>query len=534
MDPKAKKTVGGTIAAIYARYSSNVQNDASIEQQVAECTDYAKKNKLSIIAVYEDRAISGRSDKRPGFQKMMRAAERGEFQVLLAYKSNRISRNMRNALVYEDRLFQAGVKVVYCKEEFGDNATGRFMLRMMMNVNQFYSENMAEDIRRGMKDIAKKGKVVASIPYGYKKGEDGTYAIDEETAPVVQEIYRRYLNNETFADMARSLNERHIPTKTNSTWGKMSFHSILRNERYTGVYIYDDIRTEGGMPQIIERGVWEMVQRKLADRRATHRKHVSTDDYLLTGKLFCGHCLSQMVGVSGKGKLGTVYHYYSCMGKRLGIDCDKKNIRKDFIEEEVTRAVLECTLEDETIEWIADSIIDMAKQARAESKIEEYTKKLASTKKQIDNIIRAISFGIELEGISEKAQELQEEAKDLEGLIAIEKACEVDYKREDIIGFLLNIRSGDYKNKKFQEMIIRDFIRAVYVYDDHFKISVEFTGQEKTYDRTIKLTTRADGKNSDGVSMNSDRVHHLVLIRTPDPRNFVEVSETGFVITWFI
>lgn len=89
------------IAAIYARYSSNAQNDASIEQQVAECTMYAQQNGLKVVATFEDRAISGRSDKRPGFQKMIRAAERREFQVLLTYKSNRIARNMYDALRYE-------------------------------------------------------------------------------------------------------------------------------------------------------------------------------------------------------------------------------------------------------------------------------------------------------------------------------------------------------------------------------------------------------------------------------------------------
>ena len=193
---KKEKPAAALTAAIYARYSSSAQNDASIEQQVAECTQYARKNNLNVVTTFEDRAMSGRSDNRPGFQRMIRAAERGEFQVLLTYKSNRIARNMYDALRYENRLDKAGVKVVYCKEDFGDNAAGRMALRVMMSINEFYSDNMAEDIRRGLKDSASKGKVVGAIPYGYKKGADGRPVIDEDIAPIIQEIFQRVMADE--------------------------------------------------------------------------------------------------------------------------------------------------------------------------------------------------------------------------------------------------------------------------------------------------------------------------------------------------
>ena len=123
---------------------------------------------------------------------MMRHAEKRQFQVIIAWKSDRISRNMLHALQYEDRLSKYGVRVAYAKEEFGDNAAGRFALRTMMNVNQFYSENMAEDIKRGMLDNAENCMITnGQLPFGYKKGEDGRYAIDEDRAAVVREIFTR-------------------------------------------------------------------------------------------------------------------------------------------------------------------------------------------------------------------------------------------------------------------------------------------------------------------------------------------------------
>ena len=115
----------------------------------------------------------GKTDKRPSFQRMMRDAEQHKFAYVLAWKSNRIGRNMMQALVNESRLVDCGVKVFYAEEDFDDNAAGRFALRSMMNVNQFYIENMAEDVKRGLYDNAKKGLVNGSLPLGYKRGADG-------------------------------------------------------------------------------------------------------------------------------------------------------------------------------------------------------------------------------------------------------------------------------------------------------------------------------------------------------------------------
>ena len=160
MSPHKKLTdqQGGYLRSgvIYARYSSHNQKEESIEQQVEECMAFAALNHIKIIQVYSDKALSGKTDKRPQFQKMMRDAEKRQFAVVIAYKSNRIARNMLQALNYEDRLSKYGIETLYAKEEFGNTAAGRFALRNMMNVNQFYSENMAEDVMRGMMDNAKK------------------------------------------------------------------------------------------------------------------------------------------------------------------------------------------------------------------------------------------------------------------------------------------------------------------------------------------------------------------------------------------
>ena len=482
--------------AIYARYSSSLQNDASIEQQYAECEEYAATHNLVIVAKYEDRAISGKRDNRPGLQKMLRAAERGEFQVLLAYKTNRISRNMMNALKYEDRLEKAGVRVVYCKEEFGDNATGRFMLRTMMNMNQFYSENMAEDIKRGLRDNAKKCLVISNAPYGYRKGEDGRFALDEKAAPVVAEIFNRFLAGETFASIARDLNRRCIPTKTGKQWSKSSFESIMHNERYTGTYIYEDIRIEGGMPTIIDRSVFEMAQRNFEDFRALHARQHEDNNFILTGKLFCGYCCAPMVGYSGTSRNGSKYYYYVCQTRHTTKGCDKANIRKELLEAEVVKAVQSAVLTDEMVDWIVTNMVEFLKKRNTKSKKADYEKQLAQTQKQIGNVVHAIEMGMLSDDLKARMATLEDEKKKLQGLIAIEKANTREIDENRIYVFMEYIRNGDYKDEAFQEMVIRNYVQAIYLFKDHFKLAVNFTGDKRMFDIPLQ-NKESESEDSD-------------------------------------
>ena len=155
-----------------------------------ECLIFAKEQGIRITATYEDRAVSGKTDRRPNFQRMMKDAEKRKFQYVIAWKSNRMGRNMLQAMMNEARLNDLGVRVLYTEEDFDNTAAGRFALRSMMNVNQFYSENMAEDIRRGLMDNAMQCKVTnGTLPFGYKKDENLHYVLDPPNDEIVREIF---------------------------------------------------------------------------------------------------------------------------------------------------------------------------------------------------------------------------------------------------------------------------------------------------------------------------------------------------------
>ena len=305
------------IGVIYARYSSHNQKEESIEQQIAECTEFAEKNGIRIIGIYADKAVSGRSDRRPNFQRMMRDAEKRHFQIVVAYKSNRIARNMLNALQYEAKLDSFGIKTLYAKEEFGNTAAGRFALRTMMNVNQFYSENMGEDIKRGMVDNATECKVNGMLPLGYVKGEDGKYAIAADEAAVVREIYDSVLKDIPLAEIARSLNQRGIRTKLGRDWNKNSFHILLKNDNYIGVYRHSGVVVEDGIPPILDKEVFEAVQENKAFilnvYRSVSREQVENYLYKLTYQLLIGVVHEQAAGMSVREEdqdfIATVYKY---------------------------------------------------------------------------------------------------------------------------------------------------------------------------------------------------------------------------------
>ena len=198
---------------LYGRYSSHNQKDISVEQQFEKGYELAAEYGIRIIDTYADRAVSGRTDKRRDFQRMMTDAAKGKFRYVIAWKSNRMGRNMLEALINEARLQDLGVRVLYVEEDFDDTAAGRFAARSMMNVNQFYSENMAEDIKRGLYDNAANCMVAnGHLPYGYKADETLHYAIDEPKAAVIREIFTRVSCGEAFVDIMASLNARGIKT----------------------------------------------------------------------------------------------------------------------------------------------------------------------------------------------------------------------------------------------------------------------------------------------------------------------------------
>lgn len=525
--PISTASDGSIRGVIYARYSSHNQREESIEQQVEECTAFARANNITIMHVYADKAISGKTDRRTQFQRMMRDAEKQQFQVVVAYKSNRIARNMLNALQYEAKLDLFGIRTIYAKEEFGNTAAGRFALRTMMNVNQFYSENMAEDIRRGLADNAQNCKVNGALPLGYRKGVDGRYEIDEAEAEIVREIFNKVLKDVPFVDIADDLNARGIKTKKGTAWNKGSFHRMLTNTNYIGVYHYSDVVIEGGVPPIIGRSVFEAMQHKLKNKKNPQGRHRDTGDYLLTGKLKCGYCQSNMVGVSGRGKMGVLYYYYVCNKKRMESACHKENVRRDWIEQTVAEMTQEIILQDDVIEWIAENAVQYLREAKENSDLALMKVELESNQKAASNIMAAIEQGIITATTKERLLEVEANISELKNSIAAAEALIQPVDKERIIYSLTQLRDGDVTDKEYQRRLINTFVKAVYLWDDKIRIDYYYTGEKNSVELSFK-DKPSGGETQDGVCTSSPSLHHRGARQTHDAVIYLTLD--GFVL----
>ncbi len=490
MAKKSKKNVFDKLfGVIYARYSSHAQKDASIEQQILACSKHADEMGITITDTYEDRAITGKTDKRPNFQRMMKDAEKGKFQYVIAWKSNRMGRNMLEAMLNEAKLNDMGVRVLYVEEDFDDSAAGRFALRSMMNVNQFYSESMAEDIRRGMYDNAENCMVTGIIPFGYKSDESLHYVLDPPKDEIVREIYTRVASGEPFIDIQNDLNARGIKTARGNAWSKNSFHSVISNERYRGIYIYGTVRKEGGIPRIVSDELFFKVQEVIKTKKNTKSRHRADGDYVLTGKLFCGHCKSPMTGMSGTSKHGNLHFYYSCNKRRYEHDCDKKNVQRDVIEEAVAQAIKDYILQPDTIDRIANDTVAYCRKVEQESEIALLETEQKEIQRAIKNVMDAIKQGIITESTKGTLLELEAKNSELSAKILARRADIIPVSYDYIVAGLEALKDGDVTDKKYQAKLFDTLLVAVFLYDDYMQIVFGFPGKNKTVNVPLDAET---------------------------------------------
>ncbi|WP_373222318.1 recombinase family protein [Flavonifractor plautii] len=521
---------------LYGRYSSHNQKDISVEQQFEKGYELAAEYGIRIIDTYADRAVSGRTDKRRDFQRMMTDAAKGKFRYVIAWKSNRMGRNMLEALINEARLQDLGVRVLYVEEDFDDTAAGRFAARSMMNVNQFYSENMAEDIKRGLYDNAANCMVAnGHLPYGYKADETLHYAIDEPKAAVIREIFTRVSCGEAFVDIMASLNARGIKTSYGRPWGRSSFQKILSNERYRGIYIYGDVRKEGGIPRIISDELYFKVQEVITTKKNPQGRHRVNGDYLLTGKLFCGHCKSPMTGISGTSRSGNLHYYYVCQKRRTEKTCEKKNLRRDDIELQVAKAIKRRTLDDDTINWIADSVVEYSQHQESASGIGLLEDQLKDTQRSIKNLMAAIEQGIITPTTKARLMELEKEQSDIDRKITMAKADVIPVNRDQLVGWLKKLQAGDVHDKKYQAELFDTFLIAVYVYDnpdgqDYMKVVFNYAGSKNTVEIPLEPSVIDNVENIEtgAVRLSSAQVHQKRKTRRKSCLSFcVQSADVG-------
>lgn len=476
--------------ALYLRYSSTGQSDQSIEGQLRDCRAFCKANNYRIVAVYIDRATTARSiEKRVHLLKMISDSAKRRWEYVVVWKLDRFARNRNDSAIMKMRLRKNGVKVLSATEHLTDSPESIILESVLEGMAEFFSAELSQKVSRGMRESAMKCQSIGGhIPLGYKV-ENHKLVVNPDTAHIVQEAFTLYANGMRIADICRKFNSAGYRTAKNGEFNCNSFRSIFRNIRYIGTYKYKDIRIENGIPAIIDKELFDRVQLRMDSAAVAPARGTGKVDYILSGKLFCGHCGAYMNGECGTGRRGTVYHYYSCSNRKNGNGCDKRPLRKEYIEDIVVQDALNL-LTDQLIDEIADMAIRQSELDMFEkTRIPQLTAHMAEVEKSIENITTAIEKGIASDSLMNRLVKLEQQKKELAGEIELEEGRIYKIDRDMIIFWLSQFKQGDIKDETFRRRLVDLLINSVTVWDepDGYKITTAYNITSKaTRTFTIK------------------------------------------------
>ncbi|MCP1103557.1 site-specific DNA recombinase [Aequitasia blattaphilus] len=478
---------------IYARYSAGPgQTDQSIDGQLRDCMEYAKQNNITIIDNYIDRHISGTDfENRLEFNRLIKDAARNQFSYVIVWKIDRFGRNREEIAINKVKLRKLGVQLLYAKEHIPDGPEGIIMESLLEGMAEYYSAELAQKVKRGMRESVLKGHIVSGNPcFGYNL-VNKKYEYNPETAKIVVEIFERYASGETAREIRDSLNERRILNAMGKPFNTHAVYYILRNEKYIGIYRYGDIIQTDVIPRIVPQELWDRVHGilKTNSRNRSKKRCTAIVEFLLTGKLFCGQCKSSVIGESGTGRSNT-YYYYKCAAKKnRRTKCSSKNYRKEVLERTVVRTTIEDVLTDDLIEHLIIKIMELQKSDEHSAFLLSLKKQLKTVQNSIDNLIHAVEMGIITDSTKDRLVALEKEKEELNIDISMAKIKKADITENEIRYWLFSFRAGDIDDTAFSIRLINTFVNRVYLYDNYLIIVYNFTdgdGNKKAIEAEIE------------------------------------------------
>ena len=524
-----------TPAALYARVSSDRQDvDLSVSAQLRALKDYARANGYSVAREYVDEAESGRVADRPQFREMIEEGSqpKAPFEVILVWKFSRFTRKREHAVAFKSMLRRKGVKVVSITEHADDSPTGKLMEAIIESIDEFYSENLAQDVVRGMREAASRGFFLGSkAPFGYRrvKVSDGmkerpTLEVDPATAPVVKEIFESSLSGYGLKEICRTLNDRGI-TNRGKRWYKGGLHYLLTNEAYTGTAVWgrttkvekaqDPVRVEGAWPALVSRELFDAVQQAMRDRAPkVQRPGRVGSKFLLSGLLKCGVCGRPY---SGQGAKSGQFAYYVCgtLFREGAGTCSARYLNAPRVEDFIVEKIRERILTEETIvelvTLVAEEIDAMA--GELSGRLEVIEAELGDVRKRLERLYEALETSeLTLEVLSPRIFSLRHREEQLEA--AREDAeTQLEQRRvelpttEEIKGYVADFREflqeGTFPERK---ALIRNFVEGI-----------EVVGDEATLTYTVPMP-------KDGVKRESASVLDFVK---SGPPTCTELRTTG-------
>ena len=506
-------------AVIYARYSSASQNESSIDQQLVVCYEYAKKNDIQIVGEYIDKALTGRNDDRPDFQRMLKDATKKQWEYIIVYKLDRFSRNRYDSAIHNKMLKKYGVKRLSATENISDAPEGILMESVLEGMAEYYSIELAQKINRGLDDNVRKGLMVGgSVTFGYDLVNKKL--IPNDNASHVQYIFNAYAQGKTMDDIILELNAKGVQNVNGKAFSHQHISKILHNKRYIGTFTYKEKEYPDFIPPIIDMGLFNTVQERLTSYK-NYGKRKTDVNFYLTGKLYCGHCGKTMGGASSTSRTNDKRHYYYVCTRK-----DKKPERKVNLEELVVSVLMQYVLKPENLDIIIDDIQDQVNKVDlvVSQEIEQLRKSIANTKKKLNHLMTAVKQGIFSPTLQSELATLESQIESYELEIQKKKITKHYNVDRDKIMYFFEQLYNRKTNEDTVGFIIRHFVKKVTVWDDG-NLTIESNIMPE---KDIKIEDYDEFR----VRLNATQLHHLT--RYSHPIGFVEPKVYIYHSTIFV
>ena len=488
--------------AIYARFSSDNQREESIDAQVRAAEEFAKQKKWVVVKKYIDRAKTATTDKRQEFQRMMDDSAKGLFDVILVHKLDRFSRNKYDSAIYKRKLRKGGIKLCSVTEFLDDSPESVILESVLEGMAEYYSRNLSREVMKGMRENAYQCKHTGGCaPLGYDVDPvTKKYIINEKEAPAVRLIFQMYLEGFGYDQIVGKLQKRCYRSKLGRPIGKGSIHDILRNEKYSGVYVFNRsaskdwdgkrnnhsskaeeaiIRVPGGVPAIIAPEEFARAKEKMQANQRRPGAYKAKEHYLLSGLIVCGECLkregkaySMMGNVKHSGRDKRKHVTYRCSNRENTKQCTNKELNREYVEEFVLEQLEKQIFSDKAIPQLVRQLNEYQNRKKQTNgkEIERLKGLVADLKKQMDNLINAIAKGVSEGVFAEKLQKLEEEKAQAEAtLMELGSGETKQLITEEMLRKMLGTFREYVKAHNTLEVkkFISNYIKQVIVYKDH-------------------------------------------------------------------
>ena len=445
---------GDLRAAIYARFSTDMQRDASIDDQIRSCRDYAARQGLKVVETYSDRAVSGASLMRSGIQKLLRDARSGSFDIVLSEALDRLSRNQADIAQIYQALDFSEVMI----ETVSEGAISEMHIGLKGTMNALFLKDLALKTHRGLKGRALEGKSAGGLTYGYRAVHEvarngevtrGDRAIEPQEAATVRRIFQDYTKGISPKKIAEQLNLEGIPGPQGGPWGTSTIHGnrergtgILNNELYIGRQIWNRLRyvkdpqtgkrvsrmnpetdwviTEVPDLRIIDDALWQKVRARQGSLKSKDtdipvwdRRRPRT---LFSGLMECGCCGAGFSKVS-KDSFGCS----AARNKGKAICTNMRGIKQKDLETRVLDALVHNLMDPEAVAAFCEAYTEERNRLAAAMSGHRSTleKELVTVKRDHAKLVDAIIAGVPATQVKDKMIALDARREEIEAQLAV-------------------------------------------------------------------------------------------------------------------